>query len=205
VINFKDPKDQIPSALALVGIGGLVVSCVNLFFFKAFDKKTLTRKTKAKQEEYETRIKRAKAEFDVEKSRVALRLWNGKVDNVTPAALAKLTTMSETNKVTLVSFRPQKPSDSTVLIQQPYVLTVDGPFTNVANLVNSIENSDAKLAVNQVQMAATEGESDVVTAQIALVAYLDKEEIESKSKVVTKPNTPLSPNTTKPLEVKPRA
>jgi hypothetical protein len=174
VINFKDPKDQLPSALAVVGMVGLAVSGVNLFFNKPFSSTELKKKTRDQMAELKTRIEKANLDTDTEKSKLNLQLWEQKVDSVTPVALAKLTTLAEENKVTLVSFRPQKPNEGTVLLQQPYVLTVDGPFSSVANLVDAIEQSGAKLAVSQVQMAASEGESDVVSAQIGLVAYLEK-------------------------------
>jgi Tfp pilus assembly protein PilO len=183
VINFKDPKDQLPSGLAIAGMLGLAVSAVNLYFVTPNNKRTLAKETKSKTSEMMNRYKQAKEDIELTKSKVGLHLWEARVDDVTPVALAKISRMSKTNQVTLVSFRPQKPTEGTVLVQQPYVLTVDGPFTNVANLIDAIEKSDNRLAVSQIQFAATEGESDVVSAQIGLIAYLNRKEAPAKVNV----------------------
>jgi Tfp pilus assembly protein PilO len=173
MINFKDPKDQVPSLLAVLGIVLLCGSIVGLFMNKKVPTGELVRKNNEKRQQYIALKKRAEEELYAADQMVDKNLWVGKVSEITPTALAKVSRMVSDSKLNLVSFRPQKALEGAALLQIQYNLSVDGSYTNVATLVNRIENSDAKLAVNSIQYASAENDSDKVTATIGLVAFHD--------------------------------
>jgi len=173
MINFKDPKDQVPSLLAVLGIVLLCGSIVGLFMNKKVPTGELVRKNNEKRQQYIALKKHAEEELYAADLMVDKYLWVGKVSEITPTALAKVSRMVSDSKLNLVSFRPQKALEGAALLQIQYNLSVDGSYTNVATLVSRIENSDAKLAVNSIQYASAENDSDKVTATIGLVAFHD--------------------------------
>lgn len=173
MINFKDPKDQVPSLLAVLGIVLLCGSIVGLFMNKKISTKEVVRKNNEKRAEYIALKDKAESELYSADILTKEQLWDGKVADITPTALAKVSRLVSTSNLNLVSFRPQKALEGAALLQLQYNLSVDGAYTNVANLVDRIERSDAKLAVNSVQYAASENDSDKVTATIGLVAFHD--------------------------------
>jgi Tfp pilus assembly protein PilO len=184
MINLKDPKDQVPSLLAIVGIVLLCSSIVGLFLNKKIPTRELVRKNNEQRLEYSAIKDKTAAEIYSADLLVEKELWVGKVADITPAALAKVGRLVSESKLNFVSFRPQKPLEGTVLLQIQYNLSVDGSYTNVATLVDKIEKSDAKLAVNSIQYAAAENDSDKVTAVIGLVAF---HEVVKSEKSTTKP------------------
>lgn len=99
--------------------------------------------------------------------------WKEKPDLITGQVLSIVRAATSKASVKMISFRPQRTVETTDLLQLPYVLAVDGSFPNVVKFVQSIEESDAKLAVSSFQLASAEGTSDFVTASVGLVAYRD--------------------------------
>ncbi len=190
MINFKEPKDQVPSLLAVLGIVLLCGSIVGLFMNKKISTKELLRQNNEKRMQYADLKQKAEADQYSADLITGKQLWDGKVADITPVALAKIGRLVSDSNLNLVSFRPQKPTDGTALLQIQYNLSVDGSYTNVATLVDKIERSDAKLAVNSIQYASSGNDSDKVTALIGLVAFHDfvkAEKPSSKTKEPTKP------------------
>jgi Tfp pilus assembly protein PilO len=186
VINLKDPKDQTPNAIAIVGAVLAVGSLIITGFMKPqepsnrkFNTDLLTIKTKTEQVE---------KDIVAHTGLIQRFRWDQKLDDVAPAALDTVTKLAKQYNLTLVSFRPQKTVESPSLIQLPFQLIVDGSFINVANLVQSLETSDSKLAVQQIQYAGQEGETDIVTANINLIAFVKKPDTKTtKPAATTKP------------------
>lgn len=185
MINLKDPKDQTPNTLAIIGSVLLVGSVIITGFVKPkeepkskFNGQLIALKEKAEEVERDTAT---------HTSLIQRFRWDQKLDDVAPTALDTVTKLSKQFNLTLVSFRPQKTVESPSLIQLPFQMIVDGSFINVANLIQSLETSDSKLAVQQIQYAGQEGETDIVTANINLIAFVKKIEAKPKPAAVTKP------------------
>lgn len=185
MINFKDPKDQVPSLLAVLGIVLLCGSVVGLFMNRKVSTVDLRRKNNEKRAQYTVLKEKAAADVYSADLIIEKQLWTGKVAEITPAALAKVGRLVSDSQLNLVSFRPQKPLEGANLLQIQYNLSVDGSYSNVATLVDKIERSDARLAVNSVQYASAENDSDKVTATIGLVAFHDFEKTEKADKSPT--------------------
>ncbi len=194
MINFKDSKDQTPSALAVIGmllIAGAVV--VSLFFNGGMDARQYAVKARKDAEDLRQRSLVAKSDNFLYKETIDRYQWKEPEDVVTPSALTIVSKRAEENKLNLVNFRPLKSVENSSMIQLPLQFTVDGSFASVAAMLESLEKSDSKLTIQQVQFASQEGETDLVTASVSLLAYLAKP---TTSK--TKPKETTAISSTKP-------
>ncbi len=197
MINFKDPKDQTSSAFAVLGmilIGVAVV--VSLFFNRSVDAKAYARNARKDLVAFKTRTDSAKESLSGYEDTIGKYLWTEKEDSVTPAALELISQKTQENHLKLVSFRPLKSFEGASLIQLPLQFTVDGSFASVAAMLQSFETTDSKLAVQQVQFASQEGETDLVSANVSLVAFLAKPmPVKKGSKTSTTSSAPAGTNT----------
>ncbi len=195
MINFKDPKDQAPSAFAVLGIvlilGAVIVS---LFFNRRVDAKSYAANSKRDLVSFKNRTEIAQANLADYEATIDKYRWEDKEDLVTPAALTIISKRSAENQLKLVSFRPLKSYEGASMVQLPLQFTVDGSFASVAAMLEAFEKPESKLAVNQVQFASQEGETDKVSANITMVAYLGKPEPVKKK--TTKSSITAAPATT---------
>ena len=196
MINFKDPKDQTASAFAVLGmilIGVAVV--VSLFFNRSVDAKAYAAASRKSLVAFKDRTSTAKDNLASYEDTISKYLWTEKEDSVTPAALELVSQKTQENHLKLVSFRPLKSFESAALVQLPLQFTVDGSFASVAAMLQSFETPDSKLAVQQVQFASQEGDTDLVSANVNLVAFLAKPVPVKKG---SKTSTTSAPAETKP-------
>ncbi len=173
MISFKDPRDQLGSGLFVGGIALLVGALVMLAFVKPPSAKGIQGKKLAKLRQASNAIDTANERIAVIEQVFEKTKWTEKPDLITGEVLSIVRNATGKASVKLISFRPQRSVETTDLLQLPYVIAVDGSFPNVVKFVQSIEESDAKLAVSSFQLASAEGTSDFVTASIGLVAYRD--------------------------------
>jgi len=105
------------------------------------------------------------------KATVDAKVWSVPVAQIGPKALESITGIAQKAKLKLVAFRPQKPVSVNGLTQLPFIVSVEGSYVGVMSLVRQIEADDSKIAPNLVQFTSTDGNSDVVSATIGIVAY----------------------------------
>jgi hypothetical protein len=72
----------------------------------------------------------------------------------------------------LDAFRPQRSDAKLNPPQLPFLVTIEGHFTDVVGFAKEFDDSGNKLALSQIQMSASEDGTDAVTANVVLVAYL---------------------------------
>lgn len=200
MINFRDPKDQLPSGLAVVGLVLIVATCISTIFIKSENARFLKSKANTEQTNIAKATKQLEAEAAEVKALVEANRWSQKPDEIQPIALETISKLAKAQKINVVSFRPQKVSESASLRQLAFTLNIDGSFLSVANMINAIEQPGTKMAVNQIQFASKEGESDQVNATLSLVTYLDKpkaKESTTKPAVTGRTSTQTPPTTTK--------
>ena len=173
MISFKDPRDQLGSSLFVGGIVLLTASLVMFLFVHPPTTKGIQGKKLAKLRQASNAIDTANERIDIIEQVFEKTKWKEKPDLITGNVLSIVRAATGKASVKLISFRPQRTVETTDLLQLPYVLAVDGSFPNVVKFVQSIEESDAKLAVSSFQLASAEGTSDFVTASVGLVAYRD--------------------------------
>jgi Tfp pilus assembly protein PilO len=175
MINFKDTKDQTPSALAVLGIALLVGSLIFLLLFsRGLD--TQVSKSKLRKDEIAltARSLMAKSDRSIYEDAIEKYQWKDNEDLVTPQALTIISKRAEENRLKLVSFRPMKSTETSSMVQLPLQFTVDGSFANVAAMLETLEKTSSRLAVSQVQFASQEGQSDIVSANVSIMAFLAK-------------------------------
>lgn len=197
MINFRDPKDQLPSGLAVVGLLLIAASCISSIFIHTESSALIRSKNKKEETKLQTEAKKTKAEAEEMKAIVTANRWSQKSDEIQPIALEKLTKIAKDKKINVISFRPQKVTESSSLRQLVFTLNIEGGFLAVANMISEIEQPNSKMAVNQVQFASKEGESDAVNATLSLVTYLDKpkptqKESSTKPTMLGAPKTPAN-------------
>ncbi len=195
MINFKDSKDQMASAFAVLGIALITVAVlISLFFNRRVDAKTYAANSKRDLTSFRVRSETAKANLAEYEATLEKYQWTDKEDLVIPAALEIVSKRSAEKGLKLVSFRPVKSYESQTLVQLPVQFTVDGSFASVASMLEAFERPESKLAVQQVQFASQEGVTDQVSANITLVAFLSKPE--PTKKLSTRISTSTAPATT---------
>ena len=174
MINFKDPKDQTTSALAAVGLVAIVGSVIGLFLFHRYSTIPLVDAYKKELIDLNNRQKVAGTQLYDNTTWLDSYLWPEKEDIVTPEALALVSQKAEANHLKLVGFHPLKSNETDAVVQLPLQFTVSGPFASVSNMVDSFQKENTKLAVELIQFAALEGETDQVSASITVYAFLQK-------------------------------
>lgn len=206
MINFKDPKDQTPSVLAVLGLVLIAAAVVvSLFFTKAVDATTFAKDAKVKEESLKMRSLQAKSDNFMYEEAINKYQWTEPEDMVTPSALTIISKRAKEKNLNLISFRPLKSVENSSMIQLPFQFTVDGSFADVAAMLDTLEKSNSKLAVQQVQFASQEGETDKVSANINMLAFLMKPvKTKAKSSISTTiSGPPDSTGTTPPTSVTP--
>ena len=172
-VRVNDNTENVITAIMIVSALVLVATLASLFIFKAPTSAAAKKdhNTKVMRTEQDTLI--AQKDADKAEAENKPHLWNMSLQNVGPAALAKITALAKTHQVKLSSFRPQRTIDVDGLTQVPFLMTIDGSYPNVVGFVRDIESSDTKLAVSQAQMTSSDGGSDKVSASIGIVAYMN--------------------------------
>ena len=102
---------------------------------------------------------------------VGTRAWTGEDAAITGRILDMTTQLARTHNVSFVRLQPQRATLGVALEQLPYLLVVEGPFPNVAALERDLEVPANRLAVNAIQLASSDTESNKVSASIGIVAH----------------------------------
>lgn len=97
--------------------------------------------------------------------------WKLTADEVGPAAMAWVSEQAVRTGIDVSAFRPQRTEQVEGLTQTNYLLTAEGPFLAMMQFIKVFEGPDSLLAVKAVQMASSDGASDLVRATVSLSAY----------------------------------
>jgi hypothetical protein len=106
-------------------------------------------------------------------SYVGTHAWAGSADEVSPAALTRVTSLAKSRGLNLLSFRPQRAAESAVVTQLPFLATVEGTYPSVMAFTRDLETEASRLVVTSVMISSTDASSDRVTASIGLLAFIN--------------------------------
>lgn len=123
------------------------------------------------REKIKAKVARAKAA--TKKAENVSRLWVGDAEAIGARSLDNVSKIAKAHNVKLSAFRPQRAIEAAELEQIPFLTLVEGKYPAVASFVRTLEQPALKLAVGSVQITATDGASDTVSASILLIAYRD--------------------------------
>jgi len=155
-----------------LGVIGILVGIALLLLMPKPTAKDALVKQREQERNIQANAARTEKDFEVAKAKVASETWSGGTQGVGPGALAAINKLATKYRVQLSGFRPERPSQASGLDLLPYSVTATGAFLDVLNFVKAIENPDNKLAVDSLQIASSEANSDQVIATIGLNAYL---------------------------------
>ncbi|AIE87572.1 type 4a pilus biogenesis protein PilO [Fimbriimonas ginsengisoli] len=175
MINFRDRQDMLPS---LITVSAIVVLAGTLAFGIYNNTHPLS-STKAvadaKRDLRMTKTNIGKAiEAIAEKNKaIDAATWSGKPQEIGTQVLKQVTALAKKNGVKLGNVRPQRGINVDALTTLPYLVTVQGSYPAVLAFEREIDQLGNRLAVNLIQISASDANSDQVTANIGVVAYLN--------------------------------
>lgn len=161
-----------------VGIAAVVVAGLMLVYYllTPVQAKGKAVQTKANEERKLTSdINRIRDDITRLRTENEARLWTQAPDQVAASAMARVTTLAASKGLKVIAFRPQRAVEDGSVTRYPYLVSLEGAYPNVVAFVNLMETPSGKLCVNQVQIAASDGASDKVSASVGLVAYRELE------------------------------
>lgn len=145
-------------------------------FHLLYPKPGQTAGTKAQTvEEMRTKAKQDQSRLDALAAQNAGLVWSVGRDEVGPKAMAWVSRQAAANFVKVSAFRPQNVVEVGDLVQLNYLVTTEGPYLSVMNLIRQIESKDSHLAIKMVQIGSINGATDDVRASVGLVAYQEAE------------------------------
>ncbi len=121
---------------------------------------------------------RAKSYSANDKKDIAPYTWDvsmASMDALGPAVLNSLTALSEKNTVQLTSFRTDKSIRVAGLDEAPFVAVVEGAFPDVLAFTHALESPSSRLAVNLIELSASDSGPGHVTATFGLLGFFFKE------------------------------
>jgi hypothetical protein len=129
----------------------------------------------------------------LEQQKVALtQTWSGSGNEIGPTAYQNINKIATALNVKIEGFRAQRVTDAGDVSQIPFVLNAEGSFVNVLEFVHKIETTPTKLAVEMLQLGASDESSDQVTATIGLEAYVLNATTTSSTTTTTTSTTKIS-------------
>ena len=128
-------------------------------------------KQKAQEQKILAQSAKAQKDYDNLHKTLVTRTWSGGAQNVGPGALQAMNALATKYRVKLSGFRPERTTQASSLNLLPYSVTATGGYTDVLGFVKAIENPDNKLAVDSIQIASSEANTDQVIATIGITAY----------------------------------
>ncbi|MBI1756690.1 MAG: type 4a pilus biogenesis protein PilO [Fimbriimonas ginsengisoli] len=172
-----DRTDPAPGAISLAAI---VVFVGTLAFLVLSPAPSIAKAATAQRAElasaYDS-LESAKQTTKAAAAKMDASVWQMPQQAVGPAALAQVTTTAKGRGLRLASFRPEKADAVEGLTRLPFQVSVEGTYLAVLGFARDIEAGGSKLAINNIQISASEGASDKVSATMALYAYLKGEEL----------------------------
>lgn len=123
-------------------------------------------------------IDKLKSEIEAEQStlddcrkRISTLTWTQKYEEIGPAALAHISNLVRNHGLKLITFRPQKVEQQKDLARIPFLMALEGSYSDVVSFTKDLEKPESKLAVNMLQLNSSNGVTDQVNATINVIAY----------------------------------
>lgn len=161
--------------LSLAAIAVMALTVVAYWVFPVPALKQVTQIRRNQQTELFKDIDKVKDDVSLTRIRNQQRLWVQPADQVAAAAMAKVTQVALAQSLKVLAFRPQRVQEVAGVTILPYQVSLEGYFPKVMAFVRTMETPSGRLPVVNVQIAASDGASDKVTATIGIVAFREAE------------------------------
>lgn len=98
-------------------------------------------------------------------------VWPGDAKLAEAEAMARVTTLAKQHAVSLGAFRPQKATEDAGLRKMPFSLNIDGPYLSIVKFIRDLETTSNRLAVQMLQVSASDSTSDQVSAIMTILVF----------------------------------
>ncbi len=187
MIGFKTPEERLPSGLILAAIALLIGSLGFMLFVPRPSVAGLAKGKDKRRQNMTDEIDQAKKRSAESSAAATARLSVGDPERLTAQTLARLTQEARARGLTLGAFRPQRVKPLPGMTELPFALQLSGPFPAVRAFATELDRPGSKLVLRSVQLAASSGESSVVTATLGISAFIAAKEVKEMNE--TKPKT----------------
>lgn len=172
---------------ALLGVSILVlVAALGMHFLLPSPKPKLGIKQRiAKQAAVHEETDTLKEKIQAGQNTIRTYVWPGDAKRAEAEAMALVTRIAKTHEVSLGAFRPQRVVLDQGLRRLPFALSLEGSFPDVIQFVGELETPSNRIAVQMLQMSASDSSSDQVSATMTVMAF--QENLPSE-----KPKTPAA-------------
>lgn len=149
--------------LAAVAVGEFVIPKASMV--------TERNKVAKKQEEMRIENKHKADRITVLEKQIKERAFTGNAEEVTPKVLAQVNAVAAKDKITVKSFRPQKPVVSDGIARLAYTVQLTGKFKDIVSFVRTGDEQSTIFGVSLLQVSAADGETDTVNATVGVTAF----------------------------------
>lgn len=175
MINLKDPEDQASGFVSAAAVLTMV-GTLGYLLFTMWRPGTTTADidAAAKKQQDKLRFDTRLADKKLGESTEAINAvtWSDLPENIGTKAFHQVAALAQSRKIKLNAFRPQREDVADDLNTLPYLVTVEGPFTSVLAFERDLDSPKNRLAISLIQMSSADPNTDRVTANIGVVAYL---------------------------------
>ena len=172
MISFRTRDDSIASSISIIAVLMLAGTLAWMLLVPDPTEAGIARGRTRTERQLQSEIDSAKATNDQTQQLIAPLVWVGNQETVGPEALGTVMQFAKARNLKLVAFRPQRPIPQGDVTVVPYGISIQGTFLNAMQFVKDLETPSSKLAVEQVQISASDATSDNVNGTINAVAYL---------------------------------
>ncbi len=162
----------IPLAAAALFIVGLVMAVRPKDASTAQSSDLMKREAEARAE-----TARLKGRLSESSALVKALTWVGEAEQIETEAARRVTALARESGLKMVAFRPQRPTESGGLIQQPYVISLEGRFPAVVRFAARLGTPETRLPVTVLQVASSDAATDSVTASVEVVALRESTDV----------------------------
>jgi hypothetical protein len=172
MIDFKERPDLGWNSLLVISLLAILTA---LWFGVVSPVKTLEKSGAEQVALLNATVVRANQKRQDDLHHIQGQSWTGPVETVGSTVLSYVSDLCEKHHVQLTAFRTEKSVDVAKLTEAPFVVAVEGGFPDVLAFSKSLEDPSSKLAVNLLQVGASDSGPGRVTATLGLLGFLVKE------------------------------
>lgn len=171
-MDFRDRDSVVPNLITVAAVLALVGGLALQWLPKPSDPHLVSR-TRAETTSVLEQKKKTDEMMATSKAYVENLTWSGEPDQINETILNRVNALIKKNSLKLSSLRPQRANTVDDLDTMPYLVIVEGTFPQIVQFARDLDVPANKLATSLIQISTADTNSGRVTANIAVVAYLN--------------------------------